>query len=296
MENPTEIDESNLKFLQTQLSLWGKELRVVKSDYSDINDYCDEIARKSKFFGDMDKFGTSTVDPQEVIDKRDKYLKYYNFLKDEYSKTGKWDLDIYDDMIRDSNLQEFVATNDVSGLNNYFEEYFKNFPTDLKNSYQAILWDNADLNKQMQEEHKDLYEAYEKDYGIDLTKFTNMNVAKAAIDKLYSSIMTNSWADWRDAMFMYYGEVLNKYSDMASKIAALNSLMLKDLFTYSSGVDGDEIDEFTDASYTRWYMAGGEAGTGMTSSEWLSKDIRDYQQKKNAKEIENFTKNGVKAV
>ena len=148
----------------------------------------------------------------------------------------------------------------------------------------------------MQEEHKDLYEAYEKDYGIDLTKFTNMNVAKAAIDKLYSSIMTNSWADWRDAMFMYYGEVLNKYSDMASKIAALNSLMLKDLFTYSSGVDGDEIDEFTDASYTRWYMAGGEAGTGMTSSEWLSKDIRDYQQKKNAKEIENFTKNGVKAV
>ena len=295
LENPTEIDESNLKFLQTQLSLWGKELRVVKSDYSDINDYCDEIARKSKFFGDMDKFGTSTVDPQEVIDKRDKYLKYYNFLKDEYSKTGKWDLDIYDDMIRDSNLQEFVATNDVSGLTNYFEEYFKNFPTDLKNSYQAILWDNADLNKQMQEEHKDLYEAYEKDYGIDLTKFTNMNVAKAAIDKLYSSIMTNSWADWRDAMFMYYGEVLNKYSDMASKIAALNSLMLKDLFTYSSGVDGDEIDEFTDASYTRWYMAGGEAGTGMTSSEWLSKDIRDYQQKKNAKEIENFTKNGVKS-
>ena len=296
LENPTEVDESNLKFLQTQMSLWGKELRVVKSDYSDINDYCDEIARKSKFFGDMDKFGTSTVDPQEVIDKRDKYLKYYNFLKDEYSKTGKWDLDIYDDMIRDSNLQEFVATNDVSGLNNYFEEYFKNFPTDLKNSYQAILWDNADLNKQMQEEHKDLYEAYEKDYGIDLTKFTNMNVAKAAIDKLYSSIMTNSWADWRDAMFMYYGEVLNKYSDMASKIAALNSLMLKDLFTYSSGVDGDEIDEFTDASYTRWYMAGGEAGTGMTSSEWLSKDIRDYQQKKNAKEIENFTKNGVKSV
>ena len=72
--------------------------------------------------------------------------------------------------------------------------------------------------------------------------------------------------------------------------------MLKDLFTYSSGVSGDEIDEFTDASYTRWYMAGGEAGTGMTSSEWLSKDIRDYQQKKNAKEIENFTKNGVKSV
>lgn len=296
LENPTEVDENNLKFLQTQMSLWGKELRVVKSDYSDINDYCDEIARKSKFFGDMDKFGTSTEDPKEKIEKRDKYLKYYNFLKDEYSKTGKWDLDTYDDMIRDSNLQEFVATNDISGLTNYFEEYFKNFPTDLKNSYQAILWNNADLNKQMQEEHKDLYDAYEKDYGIDLTKFTNMNVAKAAVDKLYSSIMTNSWADWRDAMFMYYGEVLDKYSDMASKIAALNSLMLKDLFTYSSGVDGDEIDEFTDASYTRWYQAGGEAGTGMTSSEWLSKDIRDYQQKKNAKEIENFTKNGVKSV
>ena len=293
LENPTEVDESNLKFLQTQMSLWGKELRVVKSDYSDINDYCDEIARKSKFFGDMDKFGTSTVDPKEVIDKRDKYLKYYNFLKDEYSKTGKWDLDTYDDMIRDSNLQEFVATNDISGLTNYFEEYFKNFPADLKNSYQAILWNNADLNEQMQKEHKDLYDAYEKDYGIDLTKFANMNVAKAAIDKLYSSIMTNSWADWRDAMFMYYGEVLNKYSDMASKIAALNSLMLKDLFTYSSGVDGDEIDEFTDASYTRWYQAGGEAGTGMTSSEWLSKDIRDYQQKKRQKETEAFIKKGV---
>ena len=198
-------------------------------------------------------------------------------------------------MIRDSNLQEFVATNDISGLTNYFEEYFKNFPTDLKNSYQAILWNNADLNEQMQKEHKDLYDAYEKDYGIDLTKFANMNVAKAAIDKLYSSIMTNSWADWRDAMFMYYGEVLDKYSDMASKIAALNSLMLKDLFTYSSGVSGDEIDEFTDASYNRWYMAGGEAGTGMTSNEWLSKDIRDYQQKKNAKEVEAFVKNGVQA-
>ena len=293
LENPTEVDESNLKFLQTQMSLWGKELRVVKSDYSDINDYCDEIARKSKFFGDMDKFGTSTEDPKEKIEKRDKYLKYYNFLKDEYSKTGKWDLDTYDDMIRDSNLQEFVATNDISGLTNYFEEYFKNFPTDLKNSYQAILWNNADLNEQMQKEHKDLYDAYEKDYGIDLTKFANMNVAKAAIDKLYSSIMTNSWADWRDAMFMYYGEVLDKYSDMASKIAALNSLMLKDLFTYSSGVSGDEIDEFTDASYNRWYMAGGEAGTGMTSNEWLSKDIRDYTQKKRQKETEAFIKKGV---
>lgn len=293
LENPTEVDESNLKFLQTQMSLWGKELRVVKSDYSDINDYCDEIARKSKFFGDMDKFGTSTEDPKEKIEKRDKYLKYYNFLKDEYSKTGKWDLDTYDDMIRDSNLQEFVATNNISGLTNYFEEYFKNFPADLKNSYQAILWNNADLNEQMQKEHKDLYDAYEKDYGIDLTKFANMNVAKAAIDKLYSSIMTNSWADWRDAMFMYYGEVLDKYSDMASKIAALNSLMLKDLFTYSSGVSGDEIDEFTDASYSRWYMAGGEAGTGMTSNEWLSKDIRDYTQKKRQKETEAFIKKGV---
>lgn len=293
LENPTEVDESNLKFLQTQMSLWGKELRVVKSDYSDINDYCDEIARKSKFFGDMDKFGTSTEDPKEKIEKRDKYLKYYNFLKDEYSKTGKWDLDTYDDMIRDSNLQEFVATNDISGLTNYFEKYFKNFPTDLKNSYQAILWNNADLNEQMQKEHKDLYDAYEKDYGIDLTKFANMNVAKAAIDKLYNSIMTNSWADWRDAMFMYYGEVLDKYSDMASKIAALNSLMLKDLFTYSSGVSGDEIDEFTDASYNRWYMAGGEAGTGMTSNEWLSEDIRDYTQKKRQKETEAFIKKGV---
>ena len=73
-------------------------------------------------------------------------------------------------------------------------------------------------------------------------------------------------------------------------------MKIYELDGYVTAPDNTDFDEFTDASYTRWYMAGGEAGTGMTSSEWLSKDIRDYQQKKNAKEIENFTKNGVKSV
>ena len=43
--------------------------------------------------------------PEEVKERMDKYAKYYKFIRDEYSKTRKWDLATYNEMIKDKDLQ-----------------------------------------------------------------------------------------------------------------------------------------------------------------------------------------------
>lgn len=97
MEELSEVDEKNKELIETRLNNWAKELGVVAGNY-------DEIIRKAKIYGDLNIGGVSYQSGEEVISERDKYLKYYNFLKDEYSKTGKFDAELLDDMMKDTNI------------------------------------------------------------------------------------------------------------------------------------------------------------------------------------------------
>ena len=154
----TPIEQKNKEFIEGKLDGWAKELGVVKGDYKDISAYYDEIIRKAKIYGNIDSAGMSQETPEEVKERMDKYAKYYKFIRDEYSKTGKWDLDTYNEMIKDKDLQGYLANNDVSGLTKFLKETLEDAPNIYKNAYQAILWENEDINKEMQEKHKDVYE------------------------------------------------------------------------------------------------------------------------------------------
>ena len=216
----TPIEQKNKEFIEGKLDGWAKELGVVKGDYKDISAYYDEIIRKAKIYGNIDSAGMSQETPEEVKERMDNYAKYYKFIRDEYSKTGKWDLDTYNEMIKDKDLQGYLANNDVNGLTKFLKETLEDAPNIYKNAYQAILWENEDINKEMQEKHKEVYEQFEKDYGFDLTNFTTLTAAKEAIDSYTNGLMTSNYEQWKNALASIYQEDLAQFTSAAMQKAA----------------------------------------------------------------------------
>ena len=265
----TPIEQKNKEFIEGKLDGWAKELGVVKGDYKDISAYYDEIIRKAKIYGNIDSAGMSQETPEEVKERMDKYAKYYKFIRDEYSKTGKWDLDTYNEMIKDKDLQGYLANNDVSGLTKFLKETLEDAPNIYKNAYQAILWENEDINKEMQEKHKETYEEFEEDYGFDLTKFTTLNAAKETIDLYTKGILEGNWEDWKNALSKYYDEDLALFTSAAMQKIVLNELIAKDQQSMSS----DEYRTFKYKTYQKWVDAGGEKGTGMNATDFETQEL-----------------------
>lgn len=264
----TPIEQKNKEFIEGKLDGWAKELGVVKDDYKDISAYYDEIIRKAKIYGNIDSAGMSQETPEEVKERMDKYAKYYKFIRDEYSKTGKWDLDTYNEMIKDKDLQGYLANNDVSGLTKFLKETLEDAPNIYKNAYQAILWENEDINKEMQEKHKEVYEQFEKDYGFDLTNFTTLTAAKEAIDLYTNSLMTSNYEQWKNALASIYQEDLAQFTSAAMQKAAINNLIMNSL-----GMTDSDKRIFLNQTSAEWKNAGGKEGTGLTLSDYRNQAL-----------------------
>lgn len=264
----TPIEQKNKEFIEGKLDGWAKELGVVKGDYKDISAYYDEIIRKAKIYGNIDSAGMSQETPEEVKERMDKYAKYYKFIRDEYSKTGKWDLDTYNEMIKDKDLQGYLANNDVSGLTKFLKETLEDAPNIYKNAYQAILWENEDINKEMQEKHKEVYEQFEKDYGFDLTNFTTLTAAKEAIDLYTNSLMTSNYEQWKNALASIYQEDLAQFTSAAMQKAAINNLIMNSL-----GMTDSDKRIFLNQTSAEWKNAGGKEGTGLTLSDYRNQAL-----------------------
>ena len=275
----TPIEQKNKEFIEGKLDGWAKELGVVKGDYKDISAYYDEIIRKAKIYGNIDSAGMSQETPEEVKERMDKYAKYYKFIRDEYSKTGKWDLDTYNEMIRDKDLQGYLANNDVSGLTKFLKETLEDAPNIYKNAYQAILWENEDINKEMQEKHKDVYEQFEKDYGFDLTNFTTLTMAKETLDMYTNSLMQGTWEDWQSALSTYYQKDLEEFTSAASKKYALNEIIAKQQL----GMTDDELKTFKNQTFYEWQDEGGFEGTGLGLEDYRSQKLYGKDQAKKTK-------------
>ena len=264
----TPIEQKNKEFIEGKLDGWAKELGVVKGDYKDISAYYDEIIRKAKIYGNIDSAGMSQETPEEVKERMDKYAKYYKFIRDEYSKTGKWDLDTYNEMIKDKDLQGYLANNDVSGLTKFLKETLEDAPNIYKNAYQAILWENEDINKEMQEKHKEVYEQFEKDYGFDLTNFTTLTAAKEAINSYTNGLMTSNYEQWKNALASIYQEDLAQFTSAAMQKAAMNNLIMNSL----EMTDSDKR-IFLNQTSAEWKNAGGKEGTGLTLSDYRNQAL-----------------------
>lgn len=264
----TPIEQKNKEFIEGKLDGWAKELGVVKGDYKDISAYYDEIIRKAQIYGNIDSAGMSQETPEEVKERMDKYVKYYKFIRDEYSKTGKWDLDTYNEMIKDKDLQGYLANNDVSGLTKFLKETLEDAPNIYKNAYQAILWENEDINKEMQEKHKEVYEQFEKDYGFDLTNFTTLTAAKEAIDSYTNGLMTSNYEQWKNALASIYQEDLAQFTSAAMQKAAMNNLIMNSL----EMTDSDKR-IFLNQTSAEWEKAGGKEGTGLTLSDYRNQAL-----------------------
>ena len=274
----TDSEEMKKGILEERLDNWGKELGIVKKDYKDVSKYYDEIISKAKIFGNLDIGGVTDETPDEIKSRFDTYVKYYNFMKDEFSKTGKFDIETLNGMMNDTNLQPYLAKKDYTGLTNYIKEYLDTAPENYGNAYQKILWQNDDVNKAMQESHKDLYDSYKEDYGFDLTQFSNMLVAESTMSKYYESLIDGDWSSWRDSMLTYYGDVLDGFSDTATKMAVMNSLIVQRLAPRST----DQQQGMILTAHTKWAQAGGLEGTGQTQEDFTSEYLYgiDKQQKK----------------
>lgn len=264
----TPIEQKNKEFIEGKLDGWAKELGIVKGDYKDISAYYDEIIRKAQIYGNIDSAGMSQETPEEVKERMDKYVKYYKFIRDEYSKTGKWDLDTYNEMIKDKDLQGYLANNDVSGLTKFLKETLEDAPNIYKNAYQAILWENEDINKEMQEKHKEVYEQFEKDYGFDLTNFTTLTAAKEAIDSYTNGLMTSNYEQWKNALASIYQEDLAQFTSAAMQKAAMNNLIMNSL----EMTDSDKR-IFLNQTSAEWENAGGKEGTGLTLSDYRNQAL-----------------------
>lgn len=264
----TPIEQKNKEFIEGKLDGWAKELGIVKGDYKDISAYYDEIIRKAQIYGNIDSAGMSQETPEEVKERMDKYVKYYKFIRDEYSKTGKWDLDTYNEMIKDKDLQGYLANNDVSGLTKFLKETLEDAPNIYKNAYQAILWENEDINKEMQEKHKEVYEQFEKDYGFDLTNFTTLTAAKEAIDSYTNGLMTSNYEQWKNALASIYQEDLAQFTSAAMQKAAMNNLIMNSL----EMTDSDKR-IFLNQTSAEWEKAGGKEGTGLTLSDYRNQAL-----------------------
>ena len=264
----TPIEQKNKEFIEGKLDGWAKELGVVKGDYKDISAYYDEIIRKAQIYGNIDSAGMSQETPEEVKERMDKYVKYYKFIRDEYSKTGKWDLDTYNEMIKDKDLQGYLANNDVSGLTKFLKETLEDAPNIYKNAYQAILWENEDINKEMQEKHKEVYEQFEKDYGFDLTNFTTLTAAKEAIDSYTNGLITSNYEQWKNALASIYQEDLAQFTSAAMQKAAMNNLIMNSL----EMTDSDKR-IFLNQTSAEWKKAGGKEGTGLTLSDYRNQAL-----------------------
>lgn len=274
----TDSEEMKKGILEERLDNWGKELGIVKKDYKDVSKYYDEIISKAKIFGNLDIGGVTDETPDEIKSRFDTYVKYYNFMKDEFSKTGKFDVETLNGMMNDTNLQPYLAKKDYTGLTNYIKEYLDTAPENYGNAYQKILWQNDDVNKAMQESHKELYDSYKEDYGFDLTQFSNMLVAESTMSKYYESLIDGDWSSWRDSMLVYYGDVLDGFSDTATKMAVMNSLIVQRLAPRST----DQQQGMILTAHTKWAQAGGLKGTGQTQEDFTSEYLYgiDKQQKK----------------
>lgn len=264
----TPIEQKNKEFIEGKLDGWAKELGIVKGDYKDISAYYDEIIRKAQIYGNIDSAGMSQETPEEVKERMDKYVKYYKFIRDEYSKTGKWDLDTYNEMIKDKDLQGYLANNDVSGLTKFLKETLEDAPNIYKNAYQAILWENEDINKEMQEKHKEVYEQFEKDYGFDLTNFTTLTAAKEAIDSYTNGLMTSNYEQWKNVLASIYQEDLAQFTSVAMQKAAMNNLIMNSL----EMTDSDKR-IFLNQTSAEWENAGGKEGTGLTLSDYRNQAL-----------------------
>ena len=214
------------RILEGQLDEWAKEIGVVKSNYKDVSKYYDDIIKKAKIYGNLDKSGMTSETPEEVKTRMDKYAKYYKFMRDEYSKTGKWDIDTYNEMLSDKEIQPYLANNDTKGLTKYLQDTLKDAPNIYKNAYQQVLWDNEDINEQMQKDHKDVYDQFNEDYNIDLTKFETLNAAKEWIDSYTNSVLSSDWETWVSDMETYYQEDLAKFTNATQQKLAMNKLIL----------------------------------------------------------------------
>ena len=274
----TDSEEMKKGILEERLDNWGKELGIVKKDYQDVSKYYDEIISKAKIFGNLDIGGVTDETPDEIKSRFDTYVKYYKFMKDEFSKTGKFDIETLNGMMNDTNLQPYLAKKDYTGLTNYIKEYLDTAPENYGNAYQKILWQNDDVNKAMQESHKELYDSYKEDYGFDLTQFSNMLVAESTMSKYYESLIDGDWSSWRDSMLVYYGDVLDGFSDTATKMAVMNSLIVQRLAPRST----DQQQGMILTAHTKWAQAGGLEGTGQTQEDFTSEYLYgiDKQQKK----------------
>ena len=264
----TPIEQKNKEFIEGKLDGWAKELGVVKGNYKDISDYYDAIIHKAKIYGDIDTAGMSQETPEEVKERMDKYAKYYKFIRDEYSKTGKWDLDTYNEMIKDKDLQKYLANNDVDGLTNFLKETLEDAPNIYKNAYQAILWQNEDINKEMKEKHKDVYEQFEKDYGFDLTNFTTLTAAKDAINSYTNGLMTSNYEQWKNALASIYQDDLAQFTSAAMQKAAMNNLIMNSL-----EMSGSDKRIFLNQTSAEWKAAGGKEGTGLTLSDYRNQAL-----------------------
>lgn len=288
----TPVEQKNKEFIEGKLDGWAKELGIVKGNYKDISDYYDEIIRKAKIYGDIDTAGMSSETPEEVKERMDKYAKYYKFIRDEYSKTGKWDLDTYNEMIKDKDLQGYLANNDVSGLTKFLKETLDDAPNIYKNAYQKILWQNEDINKEMQEKHKDLYDGYEEDYSFDLTKFATLTAAKEAMDLYCKGLLESNWEDWKNSLATYYQEDLNLFSSAAMQKIALNELAARN----QVGMSRDEYRTFKYKTYQEWVDAGGQEGTGMNATDFESQKLLEADQNKKLETFKGDLQNYVNAM
>lgn len=282
-EDLTEIDKVQKGIVENQLNKWAGSLGVIEGDY-------DAILKKAKALGDLTYGGLTTMTPDQVVEKYDKYRDLYDYMKDEYK--GTWDVEKLSQISADKDLAPLIG--DPKAMTAKIKEFLDNGNQLYRKAIAEQVGSTEEGYDSILEGQDDLLDQFADNYMIDLTKFSTVKEAELVVDKYITGLMENDYESWYNAMQSYYADDLEGFTDAAMKKAQVNSLIIAQM-----KANGDYTG-FEDYEWTKEYVQNG--GTRLTEEgekgyqDFVSQKLMEKQKDLILKESEDALKDAQDAV
>lgn len=224
------------------LDSYADELGVVKGEY-------DEIIERERTLGNLTTAGVSDLTTDEFHEKIADFQEIYEYLTGD-SFNGTWSSEMFEKALGNSELVPFI--DNAEEMEDFLKSVLDNAEDYYDQVVQGTLTKTEEGSDKIAEINSDLFDAFEENYGIDLTKFTTLQEAKLFIDAYTTSLMTNDYATWLTEMTKYYSKDLEAFSSAAEQKLAMNALILSTMSPESQekyNVKKQEVQTMVDLGY-----------------------------------------------
>ena len=219
----TKSQQKEFDRIKEGLDSYADQLGVVKGEY-------DEIIEKQKILGNLTSAGVSDLTPEEFHTKIEDFQEIYDYLSGD-SFNGVWSSEMFEKALGNQELIPFI--DDADKMMNFLESVLGDAEDYYDQVIQGVLIKTEAGSDKIIEINSDLFDAFEENYGIDLTKFTTLQESKLFIDAYTTALMSNDYATWLVEMSKYYSDDLAAFTTAAEQKLAMNALILSTMSSTS---------------------------------------------------------------